>query len=375
MKKILLTSIIILTVFILGGLYTYQKSLAPTASDLPNLTIMKPEEIKVLATDLSVPWDIAHLPDGNFLITERTGTLALIGKEGGIVGRAAVPKVVAVGEGGLLGIALHPDFSNNNYLYIYRTVSVGSGYQNQVVRFQYQPTDHTLAGEEIILTNIPAGSVHNGGALSFGPDGYLYITTGDAGNTVLAPSVDSLAGKILRITADGEIPSDNPFGNEIYSYGHRNPQGLAWDEAGQLWSVEHGRSGLQSGLDELNKITVGSNYGWPESEGDRVLPNTIGPVAHSGADDTWAPSGLAYYQNTLYFTGLRGQKLYQAKINRENNTVNLQTFFAGEYGRLRAARIFGDTLYITTSNNDRRGQPDSEDDRLIAVPLELLVGD
>lgn len=373
MKKILITSSIILVILVLGGLYTYQKVLAPTSSDLPNLSIAKPEEIKVLSTNLSIPWDIAHLPDGDFLITERTGTLALIGKEGGVVGRAAVPKVVAVGEGGLLGIALHLDFSNNNYLYIYRTVSAGSDYKNQVVRFQYQPTDHTLADEKIILDNIPAGSVHNGGALSFGPDGYLYITTGDTGNTALAPNLNSLSGKILRITAEGEVPSDNPFGNEIYSYGHRNPQGLAWDEKGQLWSVEHGRSGLQSGLDELNKIIASGNYGWPNSEGDKVLSDTIGPIEHSGTDETWAPSGLAYYQNTLYFTGLRGQKLYQAKMDQENNSVDLQTFFSGEYGRLRAARIFGDTLYITTSNNDRRGQPDSDDDKLIAVPLELLV--
>jgi glucose/arabinose dehydrogenase len=161
----------------------------------------------------------------------------------------------------------------------------------------------------------------------------------------------------------------------VYSIGHRNPQGLAWDTQGQLWSTEQGRSGIQSGFDELNKIFVGANYGWPESQGSTVLADTVGPVVHSKADDTWAPASLAAAGDTFYFTGLRGQRLYAATIGAERESVNLEAFFTQEYGRLRAARIFGDTLYITTSNRDNRGQVNVGDDKLIAIPLSVLKGE
>jgi glucose/arabinose dehydrogenase len=270
-----------------------------------------------------------------------------------------------------MGVVLHPDFIENNWIYVYRTITTDAGRDNEVVRFVYND-DHTLSEETIIISNLQGASYHDGGALSFGPDGLLYIATGDAGRPELAQDRSSLAGKILRVTATGAIPADNPYGTAVYSLGHRNPQGLAWDTQGQLWSTEHGRSGVQSGFDELNRIEAGANYGWPDSQGDTVLADTVGPVVHSGADDTWAPASLAAAGDTFYFAGLRGQRLYTATLDSDRTTVNLGAFFTEEYGRLRAARIFDDTLYLTTSNRDNRGEVSLGDDKLIAIPLSVL---
>jgi len=230
---------------------------------------------------------------------------------------------------------MHPNFTENQWLYVYRTVSTDQGRQNEVVRFTYAET-HVLREETVLIRNIPGATYHDGGALAFGPDGYLYVTTGDAGEPALAQNLDSIAGKILRVTDTGEPAPGNPFDSLVYSYGHRNAQGLAWDSRDQLWSTEHGRSGVQSGYDELNRIIAGGNYGWPESQGDTVLPGTIGPIVHSGANETWAPASLASAGDRLYFGGLRGQRLYQVVLNSESDDVLLTAYLTGEYGRLRA---------------------------------------
>lgn len=370
MKKFLIASLVISVVLVVAGLTLYQYAFAPTASPIENTPVMQPQEIRVVAKELVVPWDVAQLPAGDLLVTERTGDLLRVA-DGAVTGRVTVPQVAAAGEGGLMGVVLHPDFSSNEWIYLYRTIQTDEGRDNEVVRFVYHD-DHTLSDETVIITNLQGATYHDGGALSFGPDGLLYIATGDAGDPALAQNVDSLAGKILRVTDTGAIPANNPFGTAVYSIGHRNPQGLVWDSQGQLWSTEHGRSGLQSGFDELNRIEPGANYGWPESQGDTVLPGTVGPVVHSGADDTWAPASLAADGDTLYFAGLRGQRLYQATINPDRESVALEAFLTKEYGRLRAARIFGDTLYTTTSNRDNRGTVTEGDDKLIAIPLSVL---
>lgn len=364
----ILGAVVILVMLVLAP-FVYRQVFAPTTSSLPVATTTEQSEITVLARDLAIPWDVARLPNGAYLVTERPGTLARIDPDGSVL-RIDVPKVTPVGEGGLMGMVLHPAFSENNYVYLYRTILSDDTRTNEVVRFVYQ-NDHRLTDETVIVGDIPGARYHDGGRIEFGPDGMLYITTGDAGTPTLAQDLDSLAGKLLRVTDTGEIPEDNPFGTMVYSYGHRNSQGIAWDAEGRLWSTEHGRSGVQSGLDELNLIVPGGNYGWPTIEGDAVQDGMIAPVVNSGPDETWAPASLTAIDNTLYFAGLRGQRLYRAEVLADDS-VTLSTYFVEEYGRLRAARVIDDTLYLTTSNTDGRGRAGSDDDLLIAVPLSLL---
>jgi glucose/arabinose dehydrogenase len=309
---------------------------------------------------------VAFLPNGEILITERPGTLLRIGAD-----RKAIPisGVRHIGEGGLLGMALHPDFDKNSWIYLYLTTQVEGGLNNRVER--YRLVGDNLVDREIILENIPGAQFHDGGRIAFGPDNLLYITTGDAGNPDSAQDINSLAGKVLRVHDDGAIPADNPFGNEIYSYGHRNPQGLAWDDAGRLWATEHGRSGIQSGFDELNLIEKGANYGWPVIQGDETNPGMERPEINSGPTETWAPAGLAYYDGKMFFGGLRGKSLYEAEIEGEQ-VKSLVSNFRGIYGRIRAVVFHNGFLYITTSNTDGRGDEWLRDDKLLRINPEIF---
>lgn len=367
MEKIIVITAILLA---LGAGYAWQSQktdgVAPTMSDtegnVMNDIIQKPE---VIVSDLEIPWGLAFLPSGEILVTERGGRLVKISEEKEVI---SVSGVAHRGEGGLLGLALHPNFSENNYIYLYLTTASGSGLINRVERYTLNDTE--LSERVVILDNIPGAQYHDGGRLAFGPDGYLYITTGDAGQERLSQDTDSLAGKILRVADDGSIPEDNPFGNEVYSYGHRNPQGLTWDDTGRLWSTEHGRSGVQSGFDEVNLIEKGGNYGWPDSQGDEVAADTIGPIVHSGSNTTWAPASVVYKNGSLYFGGLRGQAIYQV-TDLDSEEPQVTAHFRGEYGRIRTVTMGPDgNLYLTTSNRDGRGDPAAEDDRILRVSLE-----
>ena len=336
----------------------------PTDSNVPVATSsLDSKDVRTVTANISTPWAIAFLPDGDLLVTERSGQVQRIGENGATYRVAGVRET---SEGGLLGIALHPEFDSNQYVYLYSTTNETGTLTNRVERYTLQ--GESLQDRTVILADIPASSNHDGGALAFGPDDKLYITTGDAGNENSAQDTNSLAGKILRINDDGTVPGDNPFGNAVWSYGHRNPQGIAWDDQQQLWSTEHGPSGTQTGRDELNLIEKGANYGWPIITGDETREDMKTPVAQSGTDDTWAPAGLAYANGSLYFAGLRGQSLYQAKIN-DDNKVTLSRHFSGEYGRLRAVVVRGDELYFSTSNRDGRGSPAENDDRLLSIKL------
>ncbi|MET0980424.1 MAG: PQQ-dependent sugar dehydrogenase [Candidatus Saccharimonadales bacterium] len=344
-------------------------TLRPTDSPLPTSTTTISEgDFRTVATDMVTPWAIGFLPDGDLLVTERSGQVQRIGNDGGIY---AIEGVRETSEGGLLGVALHPDFAQNKYVYLYSTTDTGGTLTNRIER--YQLNGRELRNRTEIMAGIPASANHDGGALAFGPDDKLYVTTGDAGNENASQDRQSLAGKILRINPDGSIPNDNPLNSAVWSYGHRNPQGIAWDQEDRLWATEHGRSGIQSGYDELNLIEKGANYGWPIIEGGETREGMKTPILHSGANDTWAPGGLAYADGSLYFTGLRGETLYRAKINSDS-TVSLTRYFSGQHGRLRAVAIRNDELYFSTSNRDGRGSPASGDDHIYAVPLRLLNG-
>lgn len=317
---------------------------------------------EIVAENLQIPWEIVFLPDGDLLVTERPGTLKKIGKEGRIY---TIEGVEHVGEGGLLGMALHPQFFENRWIYLYFTTKVDSGLKNRVERYRFE--ENRLSEKTIIIDNIPGAAYHDGGRIIFGPDDYLYITTGDAGSSNLAQDINSLAGKILRLKDDGSIPPDNPFGNAVYSYGHRNSQGLAWDDQGRLWATEHGRSGIFSGLDELNLIEKGKNYGWPVIQGSEARAEMESPIVQSGSDETWAPAGIAFWDNSFFFGGLRGESLYEAKIISKRQ-ISLKVHFRNEFGRIRAVVLGPDGFfYITTSNTDGRGSPKANDDKIIRI--------
>jgi glucose/arabinose dehydrogenase len=331
-------------------------------------------EPTVLAENLDTPWAVAILPDKSMLITERNGTVRKIDQNNKLIAApiATLQAVEEVGEGGLLGIAIHPEFPSNNAVYLYYTYSGrGNATLNRVVTMRYE--NNQLQNEQILLDQIPGAPNHNGGRLAFGPDKFLYIGTGDAQEPSLAQDRNSLAGKILRVTDTGEPAPGNPFGNEVYSFGHRNVQGFAWDSTGMMWATEHGPSGgvFGRGNDELNRIEPGKNYGWPEIQGDQTRSGMVVPVRHSGTL-TWAPAGAAVVGDTLFFVGLRGETLYEATITG-NTITDFKEHFTGEYGRLReVARGSSGGLILSTSNQDGRGNPSGTDDRIIRINPQSL---
>lgn len=353
--------------------YYGSRNVSERKINLPKISTTQTNDIpqtSIVAENLEIPWALAFFPDGNILVTERPGRVKLVDENGNAELISEIKGVKHIGEGGLLGIAIHPDFSLNNYVYLYYTYeSSGNDTLNRVVRMTYK--ENSLSDEKIIVDKIPGASNHNGGRIKFGPDRFLYITTGDAQNPSLSQNKNSLAGKILRVTdegkpfgsAQGKPAPGNPFGTLIYSYGHRNPQGLAWN-GNELYSTEHG----SATMDELNRITPGKNYGWPEIRGDDKQSGMEKPLLHSGSD-TWAPSGAAFWQDRLFFAGLRGEALFEL----DTSSLNLKAHFKGEFGRIRDVVLGPDNmLYITTSNHDGRGFPRTGDDKIIRInPAKL----
>lgn len=326
------------------------------------------KDLEIIAQNLDIPWDIAFLPNGDMLVTERSGKLLKIGAEKKLI--KEIEGVKHIGEGGLLGLAVHPDFASNNFIYLYFTTQDVNGINNRVERYKF--SNDILSQREVILEGIKGSSNHDGGRIAFGPDGFLYITTGDAETPNLAQDKNSLNGKILRVKDDGSIPPDNPFGNAVYSLGHRNPQGLAWDKNNTFWVTEHGPSGAQTGYDEVNIIVKGANYGWPEIYGGQTKENFVSPVIQSGSKDTWAPSGMIFWDGSLFFTGLRGEALYEAKIVG-GNKLSLVSHFKERFGRIRAVVLGTDGfMYFSTSNKDGRGQEKEGDDKIIKVNPQIF---
>ncbi|MEX0909761.1 MAG: PQQ-dependent sugar dehydrogenase [Candidatus Paceibacterota bacterium] len=375
---ILLIAIIISIIFFVG--YSMRSTNKNEIEDIFNNEINEEEVVEseqvepvdvplttVISENLSVPWGVAFLPEGDLLVTERPGRLVRIGENGAIY---TIDGVEHVGEGGLLGVALHPEFSENRLVYLYLTTRAEGALSNKIER--YRLSNDELENREIIFSGIPGARNHDGGRIAFGPDGKLYVTTGDAQNESSAQDTSVLSGKILRINDDGTIPSDNPFGNAVWSYGHRNPQGLGWSDDGTLYSTEHGRSGILSGFDEINIIERGQNYGWPVIQGDETQAGMVSPLRHSGGNTTWAPASAAYLNGSLYFGGLMGRSLYEAVVSG-NEVVEMRVHFNREFGRIRTVGVGPDgMLYITTSNTDGRGSPFEGDDKIIRVNPDKL---
>ncbi|WP_047866666.1 PQQ-dependent sugar dehydrogenase [Rubrobacter aplysinae] len=325
-------------------------------------------QVETVAKNLDTPWEVAFAPDGRIFVTERPGVVRVI--ESGELREEPYAEFGAeeMGEGGQLGLALDPDFEQNDTLYAYYSTETDDGPENRIARLL---EENGRATEQETLLSMPAASIHNGGRLAFGPDGKLYATIGDVSEASLAQDRDALAGKILRINPDGTVPDDNPFdGSPVYSYGHRNPQGLAWDDEGSLYAPEHG----QSAHDELNLIEAGKNYGWPEIQGDENASGLTPPILHSG-QQTWAPSGAEYVEDgawadSLMFTGLAGESLHRVEFapGKPVEVARHREYLGGEYGRLRTVEQGpGGALYVLTSNRDGRGNPAPEDDRLLKV--------
>lgn len=311
---------------------------------------------------LHAPWSVVVLHDGSALIDDRDSGRVIERTTDGVThGVGTVPGVVHSGEGGLLGLAVEAQASPT-YLYAYLSTSR----DNRVVRMPLagSPGHRTLGDPQPLVTGIPRGVFHNGGRIAFGPDGMLYITTGDGTQTSNAQNLDSLGGKILRVTPTGAVPHDNPFpGSPVYSYGHRNPQGIAWDSANRLWASEFG----QDTWDELNIITAGSNYGWPTVEGIAHDGRFVDPVYQWHTDQA-SPSGIAIIDDTIFMASLRGERLWVIDPASAGHPIRATAYFAGEYGRLRLAVAAGpSTLWMLTNNTDGRGSPASGDDRILQV--------
>ena len=320
---------------------------------------------ETLAEGLAVPWSILRLPDGGVLVSERnSGRIVEVLEDGSLREVATVPDVAAGGEGGLLGLAHLPgDGDRPSAVFAYHSTAS----DNRIVRMTLagEPGELELGDAEVILSGIPHAGNHNGGRLAIGPDGYLYATAGDAGDRDSAQDPGSLGGKILRMTPDGEPAPDNPFGTLVWSLGHRNPQGLAWDAAGGMWAAEFG----QDTWDELNRIIPGGNYGWPVVEGEAGDPRFIDPVVQWPTDEA-SPSGLAIVGDTLFLAALRGARLWSVSPLTTGAPLEVTASFTGELGRLRDA-VPGPEgeLWILTNNTDGRGSPRAGDDRLLRVPL------
>jgi len=324
---------------------------------------------RVLARDLRVPWGLAFLPNGDALVGERTtGRVHRVGRRGGRHRIGTLRSVDrAAGEGGLLGIAVSPTFSTDRFVYFYLTTDE----DNRIVRRTY--VDGALRSPHVVLAGIPRGErTHNGGRLGFGPSGHLFASTGDtradtlghpAGS--LALDWDSLAGKILRLNADGSLPDTNPHGTYAWTRGHRNVEGLAWDSRGRMWATELG----ENTRDELNRIRKGRNYGWPRVEGGDGKGPAKEPFATWSPTSSCSPSGVAVARHRAWVGALAGHCLYSVRLDGPHAGRRVRHLHE-RFGRIRTVEKAPDgSLWILTSNRDGRGDPSRTDDRIIRLAV------
>jgi glucose/arabinose dehydrogenase len=324
---------------------------------------------------------MAFASNGRIFLTERPGRIRIV--KNGILQSDPWMNfdVIELGESGLLGLALDPRFAENRFVYVaYTYRNLMGRLRNRLVRLR-----ENLNGkgnlDKVLIDEVAGNNNHDGGRVKFGPDGKLYWTMGDAQNSASAQRLSSLNGKILRLNPDGTIPPDNPFPNSpVYSYGHRNPQGLAWQPGtARLYATEHGPSGFQGCCrDEVNYIEPGKNYGWPAIKGEESQEGMVSPMIQSGDYETWAPCGATFitrgpWAGSLLFTGLRGQTLYRITLDPKEprKVLTFERHFERQFGRLRGVAEGPDgTLYLLTSNRDGRGRPGPDDDRVIRLSFK-----
>lgn len=311
-----------------------------------------------VATGIEVPWGLAFLPDQSALVSERDSAKIKRIAGGQVSEVGEVDDVDPSSEGGLLGLAVDPQYPRRPYIYAYYS----AGGDNRIARITFQ--NNRLSDQQVILDGIPEASIHNGGRLRFGPDGFLYAGTGDGADRPNSQDDGSLGGKVLRITTDGNAAPGNPGGRVWLSKGHRNVQGLAFD-GNQLYAAEFG----QNTWDELNAITSGANYGWPAAEGIENLDGMTNPIAQWRTSDA-SPSGIAFAQGHVFMASLRGERLWAIPVAGGKRTGEPQAFFTGQYGRLRTVETAPDgSLWLTTSNTDGRGDTRDGDDRILRVTI------
>lgn len=341
-----------------------------------------PYKIETFAEGLNVPWEVVFTSKDRVLVTERLGSIRVI-ERGQLIGQPLLnlPEVSSGSEEGLMGMELDPDYQTNKLVYVCYATPSGGGLMDKVVRFEDRGSSAGAA--MTILDGIPAAQNHAGCRLGFGPDDKLYVTTGDATDRNIAQQMDSLGGKILRLNPDGSIPADNPFpGSPVWSLGHRNPQGIAWQpETGQLFATEHGPSGFDgpAGGDEVNIIRKGTNYGWPVVSHERKDTRFESPllvftpaIAPSGAT-FYSGNELPQFKGNLLFTGLRGEGLYRVVFTQDNPSkiASYEKMKGVNFGRIRAVTQGPDgAIYLATSNRDGRGSVRQGDDRIYRIVAE-----
>ena len=326
----------------------------------------------VVASGLQLPWEVVRLPDGRTLVTELPGRVRVIGADGAL---RAAPAYTDGAAKKFLGMAADPGYATNRYVYLY--VNYGSAASPNASRIIRLTDDGTNLVSPVTIFNggIASDEAHDGGRIAFGPDCMLYVTTGDIHNPALPQNVDSLNGKILRMTSTGAAPADNPFPGPgargfVWSLGHRHPQGISWDAEGRMWESEHGPSGeahapagANTGNDEINRIVKGGNYGWPTVAGDQTAPGMRNPVAHAPNSPAWAPGGLAIGPDRImYAPFLAGTELRAFRISGDG-IAGQASLFDGTFGRMRAATADRTHLWLTTSNN-------TNDEKVLRVPFE-----
>ncbi|WP_159314469.1 PQQ-dependent sugar dehydrogenase [Mammaliicoccus sciuri] len=317
--------------------------------------------IETVAQGLDIPWSIAR-SDDVFYLSERPGKIIKIDGNKKTEQQVDLDKEVSTAaEAGLLGFVLAPDFKDSKEAYAYYTYEDNNQF-NRIVKLKLE--NDTWKEDEVLIDKIPSGQYHHGGRLKIGPDDKLYATTGDASDEQNAQDKDTLGGKILRINLDGSKPKDNPISNSyVYSYGHRNPQGIVWTPDGQMYASEH----CNQANDEINEIKEGQNYGWPVIEGNEENDNMETPIFTSGSDDTWAPSGIAFKDGIIYSAALRGEGIMKFDVEKDGMKK-----VATKYGRIRDVYIVNDDLYFVSNNTDGRGNPSQNDDKMYKVSLSQL---
>lgn len=356
-----------------------------TLATLPGCSVSvastSPFRVETLVSGLDTPWDLAWGPDDAIWVTERPGRVSRIDPVTGALTLVGLVEVHEQSESGLMGMAFHPDFAEQPYVYFAHSYSEGSGIENRLIRMRYDGAE--LAEPEILIDAIPGRGNHNGSRLAIGPDRLLYMTTGDAGRTELPQDLSSPAGKILRVTLDGRPAPDNPFGSLVFSYGHRNPQGIVFHpRSGDLYIAEHG----PNDNDEVSRVVRGGNFGWPHVHGF-CDGDTSGEQEYCQSNDVeepleaWTPtvgiSGIAFYdfdlipgwRGSLLVTSLTGAALYRLTLSDDGRrVVEREALYRGEYGRLRDVLVAPDgVVYLATSNRDGRGRPASDDDRILRI--------